>query len=433
MLENSSKHSLKTLSNLWIISMWAISACTLYWLNTDGQFNIAIAWLIILISLHSVLKAKKNLYLFLIYGFIFYSNYSICVANYISPIFSFFTSWNKLPVATEGLYILLVFTLLFNLLANNTGFHPPALVRHNKNNIIIASVIWVSLVCIGIFAFGRPDVIGDRGTPSSLYEYSTILAILGIYYSGTKRWLHILYITVLLGFAFQNFIFGGRVTGIQLLVMIFLCFFNDKVKLVYILPVIIIGFIAMSAIGQFRAELTLDITSLTTTLNILKDNKMLLDTAYSSYFTSLTFLETLDFVSLSQRFYLLSRFVLYLFVGSVIPDSNLAIFTRNYFVHYFGGILPFFGYFYLGWSGVILIACYLHFLFKHMQRIDIHSSGLWRCLSVYITITTFRWYLYNPSQLLRGLLLLIICYLLCCLFHRITCCNSQFYSPRVKL
>lgn len=421
MLENSSKHSLKTLSNLWIISMWAISACTLYWLNTDGQFNIAIAWLIILISLHSVLKARKNLYLFLIYGFIFYSNYSICVANYIYPIHSYFTSWGNLPVAKTGLYILLVFTICLNCIIPTKGLtQPPTLITSNKQNIFISIITLIALICIGIFAFGRPDVIGDRGDPTALYEYSTILAVLGIYYSGKMRWLQLLYIIVLLGFAGQNFIFGGRVTGIQLLICIFLCFYSDRIKLVYFIPLIIIGFVWMSAIGQFRAHLSLSTDTTFTVLEHLKANKMTLDTAFSSYFTSLTFLATLGFMTLPHRLYLFSRFIIYIVLGGGVSNSNLAHISRNYFVHYYGGILPFFGYFYLGVFGILLLVWYLYFLFKHINTIDVHSSGLWRCLSIYVTMTVLRWYLYSPSQLLRGVFLLIVCYIACAFFHKIT-------------
>lgn len=401
-------------------TIWVLLCALFLFLNADGQFNIYLAILIIIIDSHSLYKVKNNIYLFIIYGIILFSNYSICMANYIDPISSFFTSWNELPVATEGLHVLVVFSLFLNILTNTRGFQPPALIRHNKNNIIIACVTWVILVCIGILAFDRPDFAGDRGSPSVLYEYSTILAILGIYYSGRKIWLHVLYIVTLIGFAMQNFIFGGRVTGVQLLVAIFLCFFNDRIKLRYIFPFLLIGFVLMNAIGHFRANLSLNAETLLSVWADLKNNKMILDTAYSSYFTSLTFLATLPLVTWSIRLQMFLRYVLYIFVGSSVQDSNLAYFTHTYFNHYFGGILPFFGYFYLGWIGIILSTYYLRFLFKHIREISIQSSGLWRCLAIYITITSFRWYLYNPSQILRGVFLFIVCYGVCYLFHRTT-------------
>lgn len=421
MLERVSSFPLKKFSNLWLSCIWLIAACILCWLNTHGQLNAVIACLTIIISLHGVFKSRQNIYLFIIYGFIFYSNYSICIANYIYPINSYFTSWANLPIAKEGLYVLLFFAFCLNcIVPTKQVTQPPALIAVNKRNIFIATTIWVILVCIGIFAFGRPEVIGDRGAPSPLYEYSTIFAILGIYYSGKIRWLHVLYIGVLLGFALQNFIFGGRVTGIQLLITIFLCFFNDKVKLTYLLPVIIGGLVLMSAIGQFRANLSLNADTLFAVLDHLKTSKMTLDTSFSSYFTSLTFLAMLGFMAWPQRLYLFSRFLIYIVGGGSVADANLAHFSRNYFLHYYGGVLPFFGYFYLGILGILLLTWYLHFLFKHIRNIDVNSSGLSRCLAIYITITVLRWYLYNPSQLFRGVLLLTVCYTLCYLFHRVS-------------
>lgn len=421
MLENRSFLSFKKFSNLWILCVWILISFALYLFNTTGQLNFLVAWLVILVSLHSLFKSRKSLYLFIIYGFIFYSNYSICIANYIYPIQSYFTSWANLPIAKEGLYILLFFTVCLNAIVPiNIIAKSPILISNNKQNIFISSITLFALICIGVFAFGRPEDIGSRGAPTPLYEYSTILAILGIYYSGKIRLLHIAYISVLIGFALQNFIFGGRVTGIQLLICIFLCFYSDRFKLRQIFPFVLIGFLLMSAVGQFRSNLSLNTETLIAVIDNLKNNKMVLDTAYSAYFTSLTFLAVLDFMNWPSRIYLLSRFVIYIIIGSGVADSNLALITRNYFMHYMGGVVPFFGYFYLGVLGVLLLVWYLYFLFKHVVNITEKSSGLWRCLAIYITITTLRWYLYSPSQLLRGVFLFIICYGGCYMFHQTT-------------
>ena len=61
MIGNFSSIFLKKVGNLWLSSIWILSAAVLCLLNTHGQFNAAVAWLIILISAHSFLKSRRNI------------------------------------------------------------------------------------------------------------------------------------------------------------------------------------------------------------------------------------------------------------------------------------------------------------------------------------------------------------------------------------
>ena len=88
------------------------------------------------------------------------------------------------------------------------------------------------------------------------------------------------------------------------------------------------------------------------------------DTSYSAYYTSLTFLKVKEFVGVQTQLYLLFQFILYIFLGSKIVDSNLAVYTRQYYVHYYGGVLPLYMYFYLGILGIMFIVLYLKFWIK---------------------------------------------------------------------
>ena len=107
---------------------------------------------------------------------------------------------------------------------------------------------------------------------------------------------------------------------------------------------------------------------------------------------------------------MLFQFILYIFLGSKIVDSNLAVYTRQYYVHYYGGVLPLYMYFYLGILGIMFIVLYLKFWIKKMNESSKKVSHLQRCLCIYISACVPRWYLYSPSSLFRGVLIFIFVY-----------------------
>lgn len=381
--------------------------------NTDGTWNQFAAIVLIFVSILGIIRSRNNWYLLFIFFCIFYSNYSICIADYLFRINSYFTSFADELVATNGINILLNFcTLLVVFLPSLNKFSglKKCLLNNNRSNSLIATGIAIILVFIWFFAFTRPDVIGQRGTPSAIYEYSIILVIIGLYYSGKNQTIHCIYVMIAIAFAMQNFIFGGRITGVQLLACIFLCFYIDRVSIFKMLPIGLTFFIIMSMIGHFRARLILHKDVFVSIMDSLFNGKFTLDTAYSAYFTSLTFLKVLNNMGWDERLSLFLKWVLSIFAGGRVADSNLAQYTQQFYFHYFGGVLPFFAYFYLGILGVFLLCLYLRFLFNLVVTCDESSNGLKRCIAIYISCTVLRWYLYSPSQIFRGVFLLCVVY-----------------------
>lgn len=400
--------------NYLILFAFICTASILACLNTSGQYNASMAVLTLAVNLHSCFKVKHNWYLLIIYGFIFYSNYSICMANYIAHIDDYFTAWQYTQTAVNGLYILLVFSLLLNLIApQHKPERPiPPLLVNNRYHLAITVGILFLLICIGIFSFSRPDIAGERGSGSALYEYAIVGFIIGLYYTGKVRWLQFLYVGLGIFFVLQNFMFGGRIESLQIILLFVFAFLTDKLKLSYVLPFLFIGLIILTGIGHFRAQFELNTANLLQVINILKNNYLVTDTAYAAYFASLTFLAVLPFTPWAMRLHFFYKFLVYIFLGSGVSGFNLWGYTNGFFRHYGGGLLPFFAYFYLGIIGVLVTAYYLWFLFKKINSISENSSGFWRCAGLYLTVSVFRWYLYSPSQITRGFLLFSICYLI---------------------
>ena len=390
-------------------------------LNSSGTYEKLVGYCVIAINILSMVKVRHNWYLLFIFLCITYSNYSICVANYISHIDTFFAGYAGTEIGSQGVNILLLFSAMLLFIApttyregtNKASIKPKALITNNKYNPIIVIGAIIILGFIWVYGFTRPDAVGHRGSPSALYEYSIIFMIIALYYSGKDRILTSVVVLIGLAFAIQNFMFGGRITGVQILIMIGFAVFIDHISLINVAPVGIVFFIIMVAIGQLRGNILISGFSVNNVINQLAKGKFALDTAYSSYFTSMTFLDELHKTVFSRRIQLFLRWLLSIFLGGSVTDSNLAVYTRQTHMHYYGGVLPYFAWFYLGFIGLVLLTIYIRFHFKVMLNVNCDSSGFIRCMAVYVTCTCLRWYLYSPSQLFRGVFLLSIVFFFC--------------------
>lgn len=385
-------------------------------MNSSGYYCYAVSCAIIVVSIASIIKVRGNWYLLTIFTCIGYSNYSICLVNYISKSNSYFVSYANTNIGYLGINILLFFSLLLYLIAPDSKEKiqdKKSIIVNNRNNRIIVIGAIIVLLLILIYGFTRPERVGDRGTPSALYEYSLIFVIMALYYSGKSKKMLLLVVLVAIPFAIQNFVFGGRITGVQMLILIVLAIFIDRLKMVIVAPLAAVFFVMMSAIGQVRGRLLISGVDLNNVVRILGGEHFALDTAYSSYYTSMTFLDVLQTTDVPLRIHLLFRWILSIFLGGSVQDSSLSLYTRQTHLHYYGGILPYYAWFYLGFVGIILLVLYLGIFFRKINTTNYKEDGLVRCITLYVTVTCLRWYLYSPSQIFRGVLLLCIVFEIC--------------------
>lgn len=371
---------------------------------------------LLIVSIYSLVYVRRNIMLFTLFSLIAYFNYSIMIANYIKVLPTYFTSLSDDPVSLEGLIILFFFQILIVVFIpadiGPTITQRSIFVKKSQNNsFVLTAVIGFVLLYILLFQFQRPEILGARGTPEPLYEYSLVFFIVGYYFVSSRKPFKI-FLSVLLGFfVLQNFAFGGRVIGLQLILAYILIFHAHRLTIIRVLPVLLVGFIILSIIGEQRAEISFSFQSVGSILDNLFEKAFALDTAYSAYFTSLTFLKTADMLTFAERLDLFLRFLLSIVFGGRVSGSVLASYTRSFYIHYFGGVLPFHLYFYLGWLGIALSAFLVRIYISIINSLRDDSGGLKKCVSVYVVVSVFRWYLYSPLGLLRGVILLSIVYL----------------------
>lgn len=381
---------------------------------TVNNKNVAyIAILILLINLYTAWCSRNNNAIFLVNIMICYFNYSIIVANYFSEIDSYFLSWNQEEVSIIGLKLLLIFSLIlmWALPEKINKISTYEFINEGNENYIITYVLIIILILIYFLGYYAPTIVGERGSYSTLYEYSLIIFLFAYYYSGNKKITKSILGIILLAYCFQNLIYGGRITALQLLILFVLIIVLKKVNLKKMCLICIPLYLVLNIIGVYRGDYTsFSFDNIVLIFEELNYNKFTLDTAYSAYFTSLTFLKIEDVFTFSEKISLLLKYILSIFLGSnLVSDSNLAVISHQYYTHYYGGIYIFFMKFYTGVLYIPIIFTQFKILFKTFNRYS-EKKDLGKIITLYLVSSVPRWYLYSPSNLFRGTLIVIVLY-----------------------
>lgn len=375
--------------------------------NTTFFSAKVVSCFVLFLSIRMLVHSRHNDYLVIVYGFITYANYSICAAYYLFPVNNFFTTFKKDEKSVLAISVLYVFMAIINI----------ADVKNSKNedksdfeNICIRDkskeVTWIGCILL---------IIGVFVKSGAIFEYSLIIFIICYYYSENR--LQEIFLALLaFCYIYKNLSGESRVVSLQLIIVMYL--FNKRLRKhrMFMLLFVVVLVVLFSFIGYSRVNNDFFGLSLNSALDIFRKEYLANDTSYSSYFTSITFLKTRDFTSLNDRLILLCKFVLSIFVGGTLAgtDSSLPAYTHRFFLHYYGGVLPIYIYFYLGWTGVCCIAVYVVYLLKKIGGKI--TGGVQKCMCVYVVATVPRWYLYSPLQLFRGVMLTFVVFKLSQLF-----------------
>lgn len=404
---NGSKYNtLLARNTLIVLSLFALL------LSTICQSYFVLILFLFVLSLACVIKVEKNYILTLIFLVILYCNYSIICMNYLDKTFYIFTSYQNTFVGFRALQILMSFMLfLYMFVPNNIKeFDDDNL--YYKRNISVIIHIALMLVISMIIILGYSEVsFGSRGNYSPFYGYVVLLILVGLFFSNNKKFLKISYLILAILFIMKNLLHGERAYVIQLAFVIYIYFLPLKIKKNYLLifVVAILGYLGMNFVSEAR---TYGVS--TGSLKIALANSMKrmfsLDTACSSFFTSQTFVDMSFRDGFLQRIYMFVLWFSSLFVGgSLLPQSNLSEYTHQYITHWYGGVFPFYGYYYLDFCGVLIFALYISYFIKLINN-NMEKGNFCTAMFIYGAVTILTWYLYSPSAITRGILLVILLY-----------------------
>lgn len=378
---------------------------------------------IIAMNVYCIFKCKNNYMLFFMLLFILFSNYSI-FAYYWFDLFGFadhnsYVWFLNFPELMEnGLYVLYLFiTSIVIFLPKKRSYlsnFPEFFYEKNSGKIFVSFIFLITIVIISITTIYTTVATGIY-TETTLYEYTTVLYIIALYHSGSNG--TIKFSLLLLMFINCMFVFinGDRGAAIQFLIIVYSCFLMHRFSKKTIIIFWIVSIVGLNAIGMWRNSFQFETKMFGDSLEYLISRGGTLNTAYAAEAAGLAILKLRYDYDFLERIFLLCKYVLSIFVGSAIMSSDVDLSTLAKFAYPYhggGGVLPNYGFFYLGSVGVILLAIIVCLYFRMIANVDETSSGLQKCISLYVMATITRWYLYSPAPLLRGVFLLSVIYYL---------------------
>jgi len=314
----------------------------------------------------------------------------------------------------QGLFVLFLFTLFFTLFFEDKS-KKNGLMLQSKSNQVVFIFLMTIIIYIFIFGIDRSQATFYTVKYSPLYEYSIIIFLFAILYANTRKKKIIVTIFIFL-FIIQDIIWGGRVTSLQLILLLSFTIFYDFLTTKRLLLFFVAGLLCLSAVGIYRVRYDFEGNLIAYAFAYLKKSWFVLDTATYAYGASVTQLHAEQFASIPERITSFFNYFLYIFWGGFLSMSDFLgretitrvdFFAREHYFHYGGGLFPFYFHFWFGWIGPIfagiLLAKFISFFSKQ-------QFWLWKLFFLLLLITVPRWYLYTPINAFRPFLFFIIVY-----------------------
>jgi len=376
--------------------------------------NIFDSLLVLFFSIGLIIKSRKNLFLLIIMIFIFYSNYSIVVGEYlfVAQLGVPMTEVRTIEIYGLSIRIMLLFMSIIFIFyeGKKISLRNNAIIP-NENDISFI-LCFILLVLMFIFGINRGNRSAYTVRISPLFEYSKFVFIFLYYFSGNSKMKKILGLALLLVFVIQDAFYGGRITSMQLLIMCAITYYSKKLTFKKVLIFAFFGIFLNVFVGSIRHYASLDVFDFGKMIENLFAGLFVFDTATFAYYASATHVAAVDVFSISIRLQSLFQFIITLLTGYIqgFTKSDVTLFVqREAFFNFGGGLLPTHFFFWLGWIGVIIIALIVVALFNW----EWDKSETSKLFFLAFVISVPRWYLYSPNQLFRGTFIMMFFLIIC--------------------
>lgn len=361
---------------------------------------------IIGLTIVQIAGARNNIYLLLFAIIIAYVNYSIIVYFHFSspPSTSNYYAYVGSRYANVAIGILLLFlsimTLFFPCGGEGSTSVRAIFTRHTNFNALIVIVVCAVLTYILLFGYTPGEALGERGQTSTVYESATIFLLIGFYFSGDRRGAQLIMQAFAVALALEGLLFADRIAPMQFLLCMYIVYYIDRLPQSFTVCALIGGILVLGFIGEDRV---VDSSySFSHFIDTWLDRKGAQSTFPAAYHASITFVAFKDVTSISQQLSLFWDFLVSQVIGTKqVETGSLAEVTREFYWHNYGGIYPFFFYYYLGIAGVVLGSILPGLYIRVVAKMDMFTNPMLVVLSVFFIVTVFRWYVYSPTTLLR--------------------------------
>lgn len=375
---------------------------------------------VLALSVCLVCLAYKNILLFVMAIFMSYANYSALAANYFNIYQDFYTYYAGSDVAAIGTFAMLMFVavLVFCFPRNVTSFGGINFFGRCRQLDYAAPLAFFIAVFLVFISFTQSSGFnngGERGTNSAIYEYSYILFIIGYFYSGQNKLCRRLLDCVALLFMLQAVLGGNRASVLATVLLLYTLYIANRFSTSKQVLLIILGFLLFQVSGYLREDIAFASTEeLVSIFTTMVNHAFIWDTAAAAYHQSLAFMYLLQYLSFDETLYYFQQWFLGMLVGGAqLADWTLPHIAQETFGLYErgglgGGFLPLYFYFYFGIPGVLVVGIIAAYINRALNRLSNTTSDLGCMLLIAVFITMPRWWLYYPTPLIRGLLLMLI-------------------------
>lgn len=425
-MENAIKTGFKSISRSFISSVKQLSKVRLALLVLatvieilslavpgDGVATLAMLACVI-VSGYLIYESRNNWTLVIVYAFIAYSCYSILCAVYLgvtgpTPYRMFANS----PVAWEGASVMLAFVICLGF--TTPAFRSKTITRAVKSDTCDAAIV---LICAALLLYYGLTGLTDSGSArasinSTLYEYSIVFLIVGLYYAADDKRALLLLMLVIIFRIYVDFSTGNRVTALEMMTVFFLMRLAHRARWKYVIPIAFGLFLALMAVGALRGS-DFSVSEIAAYFyETVRKDALAWDGGYAAYHASLC---VLSYEGLIDPFARIAAFPGYLlsisvnFMATEMMYDPVAL-ARTEYWHMGGCYFPFHFHFYLGMFGVVMASVLLGAALRYFNSEKLWLQGArpvtW-LVAVWVGATSFRWIQYSPIQLLRGVAVIAI-------------------------
>lgn len=279
--------------------------------------------------------------------------------------------------------------------------------KYSPNYLVVLGC--AAYIAVAPLLFYHTETFGIRGQAGAPYEYSLVVLIAGLRFTGRKVKPLALLLAASMWMMAHGLLHGERVLALQMAIVWALYLAMQWISLKLIIPVGVVGIFVLTMFGKFRGVNALQGNFLETVFNTLLKGGLANDTSFAAFQSGMNILRLEDVTFIGSRIFLGIKYLLYVVLGNVIEDVHLTTLALAVGWHGGGGWLAFYAHFWLGYPGVILFGMAVGWLVNKTTALEPNRLFV-NFMALYVVATSPRWYLYSPAPLTRGMLIFMAFY-----------------------
>ncbi len=278
-------------------------------------------------------------------------------------------------------------------------------IRSNTRFLVLTAII----VLIVIFGLQGDNLLnGAYGhidkQQSPLFEYALIFIAITILYAKSSKLTLRIFVLLIFLTIFKDFLYGGRITSIQIMLLVYMMLFENKVSKIWIYIFLSLGFLAMVVFMSIRSNPEIFLSGNFTIEDFFRSkNKEYMvsnqgDVAQAS--ARLLGLIEINILSTANRI----KSFFHTFISILIPGvsiselDDLSYYFKDRYSSGGGALMPVYFFVWFSYFGVALCG----FIVSRIIYIFSSTKNIYWLLFGCLAMSTFpRWLAYNPITLFK--------------------------------